>query len=924
MYGEVPGLLQVWTYPAKGAGEFFSTDEEGIEQAVTSIEASYELGGQQSIYARITTMKGIPAKKDSRGYAIDSQSFIGLWTDLDFGTVGHEGENLPPTAEEAQKVYDASGLPEASITVHSGGGLYHIVKLAEPLDITDAETRMRISALSRRWHHKVKAAAEKLGYNYGTGAHDLARVLRVPGTVNAKDWNNRRPTAFMSSGARYTLAELEAACPAPPKPERRAPQLTGEPAKDARARFEHHLAEMRACTFERNNTLNRLAFMSFQYAGAGQLNEADVEREFTSAGLDSGLEESEVRATVNSAKKGLEQPFVWKDFTRAPQAVPQAAPEDPWAGQLDDAGQVVEKDAPAPRPVPEPAVQGRVQAPPQTVQTAAQTPQDEPVGEKDALSDSRLPAIVEDFRVPSDKKPYSVAVALRDAFFLHNGKPTLMRWQDMWVRWDGASWNVMSDADITAWLYQRMDAAYMAVQDKETKEWTEAPWNPGNSNITNLDKALRAAVNLRDDTKQNTMIGEGVHDLAVSCTNGLLRVTGRELAPADPAYFTFSSVPFAYDRNATCPQWEEWLADTFAHDPDTVAMIQEWFGYVVSGRTDMQKALLLQGVERSGKGTIARILQRLAGPTNSCGPTLNSLTEQFGLWALTDKMLAVIGDARLPKKGTEVITERLLSITGEDTINVDRKWQRPWEGKIPARIVLLSNEIPNWADSAGVLPTRFIVATTVKSYLGNEDPTLFDRLASEMPGILNWALDGLDRLVKQGKFTVNAATPEIVGAQRDRSAPQKGFVEEVCVLGGDKWVSKERLREMWVLWNQEHGRTVADTRESFTTKLLGMVPTIQARDQKKRINGKLTPIFRGIALRIDHPELIKEEDKDEEIPDEPGPVQEILPGSAPQVPPVENIPAARNGTQTHSYASALHRRNRTINPTAYRSEEDRQ
>lgn len=350
MYLDVPGLLQVWTMPRQGCGEFFETTEDGIEQAVTSIEGSYTFDGQQGIYARVTTLTGLPeigpSGKRGRGKVSLSSHFIGLWTDIDFGTVGHKaGEVLPPDAAAAQAVYDASGLLPASITVHSGGGLYHIVKLAEPLDITDAELRMRINALSRRWQQRVLETSKKMGYSYGTGVSDLARVLRIPGTVNAKDWTNRRPTAYRSSGARYTLAELEAVCPAPPRPERNTPQLTGEPARDARARFEHHLAVLRATTTYRNDTLNKLAFMSYQYVGAGQLDAADVEREFTSAALDCGLDESEVRATVNSAKAGIDRPFVWRDLRSTGRV-------DVWAGQKNPDGTVADTSAaPAPAPV---------------------------------------------------------------------------------------------------------------------------------------------------------------------------------------------------------------------------------------------------------------------------------------------------------------------------------------------------------------------------------------------------------------------------------------------------------------------------------------------------------------------------------------------------------------------------------------------
>jgi hypothetical protein len=345
MYLGVPGLLQVWTTPRKGSGRFFTTDEDGIEQAVTFVEAAGDYDGQQGVYARITTLTQRPEEDWARGTAAMSSHFIGLWTDLDFGAIGHEaGHKLPPNAATAQAIYDASGLPTASITVNSGGGLYHIVKLAEPLDITDPSVRRRVDALSRRWQYKVKITAEKQGFQYGTGVSDLSRVLRIPGTVNAKVWTSRRPTSYVSTGCRYTLEELEAACPAPPR--RTGPVFTTDEARaaNADARLEQLLAEMRATRFERNNALNRLAFMAFQYVGAGQLDAAEVENSFINAGLDVGLTEGEVHATVRSAAKGQEQPYTWTVRLRAEQAAEQ---EDMWANQIDEDGHVIDGTAAA-------------------------------------------------------------------------------------------------------------------------------------------------------------------------------------------------------------------------------------------------------------------------------------------------------------------------------------------------------------------------------------------------------------------------------------------------------------------------------------------------------------------------------------------------------------------------------------------------
>ena len=102
----------------------------------------------------------------------------------------------------------------------------------------------------------------------------------------------------------------------------------------------------------------------------------------------------------------------------------------------------------------------------------------------------------------------------------------------------------------------------------------------------------------------------------------------------------------------------------------------------------MQKMLLLIGPTRSGKGTIARALTALLGRGHVTGPTLASLGTNFGLSPLLGKPLAVISDARLGDMPSHTVVERLLSITGEDMLTVDRKYREPWSGKLPTRFVI--------------------------------------------------------------------------------------------------------------------------------------------------------------------------------------------------------------------------------------------
>ena len=69
----------------------------------------------------------------------------------------------------------------------------------------------------------------------------------------------------------------------------------------------------------------------------------------------------------------------------------------------------------------------------------------------------------------------------------------------------------------------------------------------------------------------------------------------------------------------------KFLGDLWGDDTEAMEALQEFFGYTISGRTDLHKILLLVGPLRSGKGTIARVLTSLIGKPNVTGPTLASL-----------------------------------------------------------------------------------------------------------------------------------------------------------------------------------------------------------------------------------------------------------------------------------------------------------
>lgn len=168
--------------------------------------------------------------------------------------------------------------------------------------------------------------------------------------------------------------------------------------------------------------------------------------------------------------------------------------------------------------------------------------------------------------------------------------------------------------------------------------------------------------------------------------------------------------------------------------------------------------------------------------------------------------------------------------------------------------MILSNELPNLVDSSGALASRMIILRLHKNFIGREDLNLTEKLLTELPGILLWAIEGWRRLRERGHFVQPASSAEDVADMEDLTSPIGKFVRDRCVLphqldvlAFDKpSVSKQRLYEVWVRWCQAEG-IPPESKPIFGRNLRAAVPSItysQPRDGKNRV-----PTYVGIGLR---------------------------------------------------------------------------
>ena len=367
--------------------------------------------------------------------------------------------------------------------------------------------------------------------------------------------------------------------------------------------------------------------------------------------------------------------------------------------------------------------------------------------------------------------------------FLERHYPTgeLRRSDETWYVYDGKAWCERQNDDI----------AHAVAVDMASSL-------PQNSNIQGTVGVVSRLCHSAGVRINN------IPDTLILFQNGVLDMTTGYLGPHHPGHFTTNILPYDYDPQAQAPEWLAFLDRTLEADQERIALLQEWFGYMISNSCRHHKILFMLGPARSGKGTIGKILEQIVGPYNFSGCELHAFASDSYLDSLRTKTVAFSGDTArsVGRMNVDVIIARLKQISGNDSISFDRKYKGNISQALPTRITLAGNAVPNLFDDSGALASRMLVLTFDVSYLNMEDHTIYDKLTAELAGICAWSLEGLRRLTLNGKFTIPAASQVEAEFIAESFSPLKQFIQDhiTYTKNPDDRVSSQELYDNYKKW----------------------------------------------------------------------------------------------------------------------------
>jgi len=310
----------------------------------------------------------------------------------------------------------------------------------------------------------------------------------------------------------------------------------------------------------------------------------------------------------------------------------------------------------------------------------------------------------------------------------------------------------------------------------------------------------------------------------INLRNGVFNIQTKELYSHDPKYLFLIKIPITYIPNTDCPKIKKFLSDIL--DEDQIKIVQEWVGSLLYRLYFIKKALILVGEGDTGKTTLLNLFFAFLGEANVSGISLQQIThDKFASSNLYNKHLNLYDDL----SSTDIKDNGAFKIaTGGGVITGEKKFGDQFQFKNFAKLTFACNKIPDVKEvSDEAYFNRWMVLQFNRVIEEeNRDKFLLDKITTpeELSGLLNFALEGLGRILTQQRFSYDKDVSEVKEEmlRSGSSIAQFGQDKLEQSTTGD-WVSKDNMYTTFTEYCAKNNLLVV-SQKSFGSRLPVIFP----------------------------------------------------------------------------------------------------
>lgn len=325
--------------------------------------------------------------------------------------------------------------------------------------------------------------------------------------------------------------------------------------------------------------------------------------------------------------------------------------------------------------------------------------------------------------------------------------------------------------------------------------------------------------------------------------NGIYDMENNVLISHTNEYFYTTKLPVTYDPEADCPEIKNFL-NSITNEPDK---LQELIGYCMYRAHPIHKAFILEGGGSNGKSTFLSLLDAFLGEEHTTSVTLQDLCENaFASANLYGKLANLVYE--LPSTSIWH-TEVFKAITGNDKITAQKKHQPHFEFRSYSKQIFACNKIPiSKKDDSDAFYRRFIII---------EFPYVFDedsadkwidtkiKQPEELDGLFNYAVEGLKRLLENGRFSETESIEDTRDKYKRKASPVYGFITDLVRTGVNCCIRKDDLFELISNYCFDNGYRIPSKSE-IGKELSREMPFV--RGDRRKINTRQEYVWIGITV----------------------------------------------------------------------------
>ena len=305
--------------------------------------------------------------------------------------------------------------------------------------------------------------------------------------------------------------------------------------------------------------------------------------------------------------------------------------------------------------------------------------------------------------------------------------------------------------------------------------------------------------------------------------------------------------PIVYDSKSECPRWIEFLNTITEKDESVIGYIQKLFGYSLTGLTDFEAFWFLYGTGANGKTVLVETYIKLLGEYAAIIPTETLMAKNFRGSEATPDLAKLRGTRAVfsseTEEGSYFNDSRIKSLTGGETITVRFLHENPFSFRPQFKLFIVGNHQPGMRGTSegekrrvNLIPFNY----TIPKEKRMERTKLDDILHSELPGILNWCIEGFRKYKSDGMQKPKTISEKTDSYLKDNDTIQS-FIDEYIEINEKSIYLKSEIYNLY----KDFCESIPKSEKSFTKIMKEKIPKLTDR----RVTTGM--IWEGICLNSD-------------------------------------------------------------------------